>query len=42
MQLIKPLGITISRLGVGIPIGGDLEYTDQVTLSKSFEGRRIL
>jgi recombination protein RecR len=42
MQLIKPLKITISRLGVGIPIGGDLEYTDQVTLSKSFEGRRIL
>jgi len=41
-HVLKPLGITISRIGVGIPIGGDLEYTDQVTLSRAFEGRRIL
>ena len=42
IRLLKPLEITVSRLGVGIPIGGDLEYTDQVTLTKAFEGRRIL
>jgi len=42
MHILKPLGVIVSRIGVGIPIGGDLEYTDQVTLSRAFEGRRIL
>ena len=38
--LIKPLGITVTRIAHGIPVGGDLEYTDEVTLSKALEGRR--
>ena len=39
-RLIKPLGITISRLASGLPVGGDLEYADEVTLGRAFEGRR--
>lgn len=39
-KLIKPLGITVTRIAHGIPVGGDLEYTDEVTLSKALEGRR--
>ena len=39
-RLIKPMGIRISRIAHGVPVGGDLEYTDDVTLLKSFEGRR--
>ncbi len=42
LNRLKPYGITISRIGVGIPMGGDLEYTDQQTLSRAFEGRHIL
>ena len=42
IQILKPLGVPLSRIGVGIPIGGDLEYTDQVTLSRAFEGRRSI
>ena len=41
-RLIKPSGITVSRTAHGIPVGGDLEYTDEVTLSKAMEGRRNL
>ena len=41
-RLLKPLGITCSRIAHGIPIGGNLEYTDEVTLAKALEGRRIL
>ncbi|MBQ4423215.1 MAG: recombination protein RecR [Clostridia bacterium] len=41
-KLLKPLGITTSRIAHGIPIGGNLEYTDEVTLAKALEGRRIL
>lgn len=41
-RLIKPLGITISRLASGLPVGGDLEYADEVTLGRAFEGRRAL
>lgn len=41
-KLIKPLGITVTRIAHGIPVGGDLEYTDEVTLSKALEGRREL
>ncbi len=41
-RLIKPLGIKVSRLAFGIPIGGDLEYTDEVTLSMAIENRRDL
>ena len=39
-RLLQPLGIQVSRIAHGIPVGGDLEYTDDVTLLKSFEGRR--
>jgi len=41
-RIISPLGIDVSRIAHGIPIGGDLEYADEVTLSKSLEGRRKL
>ena len=41
-KLIKPMGITVTRIAHGIPVGGDLEYTDEVTLSKALEGRREL
>ncbi len=39
-RTIKPLGIKISRLASGLPVGGDLEYADEVTLGRAFEGRR--
>ena len=39
-KLIKPLGIKVTRIANGVPVGGDLEYVDQVTLAKSLEGRR--
>ncbi len=39
-RLIKPLGIKVSRIAHGLPVGGDLEYADEVTLSKALENRR--
>ena len=39
-RLIKPLGVKVSRLASGLPVGGDLEYADEVTLGRAFEGRR--
>ena len=39
-KLIKPLGVKTTRIAHGIPVGGDLEYTDEVTLMKALEGRR--
>ena len=41
-RTIKPLGIKVSRLASGLPVGGDLEYADEVTLGRAFEGRRSL
>ena len=41
-KLIKPAGIKVSRIAHGVPIGGDLEYTDDITLAKAIEGRREL
>jgi recombination protein RecR len=41
-RLIKPLGIRVTRLASGLPVGGDLEYADEVTLGRAFEGRRLL
>ena len=41
-KLIKPLGIKATRIAHGIPVGGDLEYTDEITLTKALEGRREL
>jgi recombination protein RecR len=39
-RLIKPLGIKLTRLARGLPDGGDLEYADEVTLTRALEGRR--
>lgn len=39
-RLLVPMGITVSRLASGLPVGGDLEYADEVTLGRAFEGRR--
>lgn len=39
-RLLKSIGITVSRLASGLPVGGDLEYADEVTLGRAFEGRR--
>ena len=39
-KLLRPLGVRITRIARGLPVGGDLEYADQVTLSKALEGRR--
>jgi len=41
-RLVQPLGIKVSRLARGLPIGGDLEYADEVTLARAIEGRRPL
>lgn len=41
-RLVKPVGIKISRIAHGLPVGGDLEYADEVTLSRALEGRREL
>jgi recombination protein RecR len=38
--LLKPLALRVTRLARGLPMGGDLEYADEVTLSKAIEGRR--
>ena len=39
-RLLKPLGVKVTRIGHGLPVGGDLEYADEVTLSKALENRR--
>ncbi len=39
-KLLRPLGVRLTRIARGLPVGGDLEYADQVTLSKALEGRR--
>ena len=41
-KLIKPSGIKVSRIASGVPVGGDLEYTDEITLTQALEGRREL
>jgi recombination protein RecR len=41
-KLIKPLGISLSRIGLGLPVGSNLEYVDSTTLSKSLESRRAI
>jgi len=42
IRQVKPLGIKVSRLASGLPVGGDLEYADEVTLGRAFEGRRVI
>jgi recombination protein RecR len=41
-RLLKPMGITISRLAYGVPVGADLEYADEVTLSRALKGRSLI
>ncbi len=41
-RMLAPLGVTVSRLASGLPVGGDLEYADEVTLGRAFEGRRVV
>ncbi len=41
-RLVTPMGLAVSRLALGLPVGGDLEYADEVTLGRAFEGRRRL
>ena len=41
-KLIKPLGVKVSRLAYGIPVGGELEYADEITLMRALEGRRFM
>jgi recombination protein RecR len=41
-RLTRPLGLRVTRLASGLPVGGDLEYADEVTLGRAFEGRRLL
>ena len=39
-RLVRSMGLTVTRLASGLPVGGDLEYADEVTLGRAFEGRR--
>ena len=39
-RLIKPMGVLVTRIAHGVPVGSDLEYADEITLSKAMEGRR--
>jgi recombination protein RecR len=41
-RLMQPMGVRVSRLASGLPVGGDLEYADEVTLGRAFSGRRLL
>ena len=41
-RTIKPMGLTVTRLASGLPVGGDLEYADEVTLGRALEGRRAI
>jgi recombination protein RecR len=39
-KLLKPLGVRVTRIAMGVPVGSDLEYTDEITMGKSMDGRR--
>ena len=41
-RLLKPLGVSVTRIAMGIPVGSDLEFADEVTMSKSLENRRSM
>jgi recombination protein RecR len=41
-NLLRPLGVRVSRIAHGVPVGGDLEYADEVTLARALEGRRVM
>jgi recombination protein RecR len=40
--IVKPMGLRVTRLASGLPVGGDLEYADEITLGRAFEGRRVI
>ncbi|HLS14572.1 MAG TPA: recombination mediator RecR [Beutenbergiaceae bacterium] len=42
VRMLRPMGLTVSRLASGLPVGGDLEYADEITLGRAFEGRRAV
>ena len=42
VRLLKPLGVKVTRIASGLPVGGDLEYADEITLGRALEGRREL
>ena len=41
-RMLGPMGLRVTRLASGLPVGGDLEYADEVTLGRAFEGRRVV
>jgi recombination protein RecR len=41
-KVLTPLGITVTRIASGLPVGGDLEYADEITLGRALEGRRTI
>ena len=41
-RLLKPIGLTVTRIASGLPVGGDLEYADELTLGRAIEGRRVV
>jgi len=41
-RLIRPMGITVSRIGMGLPVGSELDYADDVTIARALEGRRTV
>jgi recombination protein RecR len=41
-RMVSTMGLKVTRLASGLPVGGDLEYADEVTLGRAFEGRRLL
>jgi recombination protein RecR len=41
-RLLKPIGLTVTRIASGLPVGGDLEYADELTLGRAIEGRRTI
>ena len=41
-KLLKPLGVRVTRIAMGVPVGSDLEYADEVTMQRAMEGRREL
>ena len=41
-RLLKPLGVRVTRIAMGIPVGSDLEYADEMTMTRAMEGRRVL
>ena len=41
-RLIRPLGVTVSRIGMGLPVGSEIDYADDVTIARALDGRRVV